>query len=97
MPAATAATKRLSGHGMIDVAAWHVLTIVTRRGWEAGVGAYGSQAKWSTANKVSIRQVEGGGHRDCVKVSPCVAAAGHCACGELVDQPNRIVLRLVLL
>ena len=60
---------------MIDVAALHVLTTVTKRGWDAGVGACGSQAKLTTANEVCVREAEVGGHRDCVKVSPCVAAA----------------------
>ena len=40
--AAAAATKLLAGHGMIDVAALHALTIVASRGWDAGVGACGS-------------------------------------------------------
>ena len=48
--AAAAAAKLLAGHGMIDVAALHVLTTVTRRGWDAGVGACGSQAKLTTAS-----------------------------------------------
>ena len=39
-----AATKLLGGHGMIDVTALHALTTVTRRGWDAGVDACGSQA-----------------------------------------------------
>ena len=59
--AAAAATKLLAGHSMIDVAALHVLTIVASPGWDSGVGACGSQAKLTTANKVCVRQVEGGG------------------------------------
>ena len=39
------ATKLLARHGMIDVAALHLLTTVTGRGWDAGVGACGPQAK----------------------------------------------------
>ena len=39
VPTATAATKLLAGHGMIDVAALHALTTVASRGWDAGVGA----------------------------------------------------------
>ena len=70
-----AVTKLLAGHGMIDVTALHALTTVASRGWDAGVGAFGSQAKLTTANKVCVRQAEVGGHRDCVEVSPCVAAA----------------------
>ena len=50
-----AATKLLAGHGMIDVAALHVLTTVTRRGWDAGVGACGSQAKLTTVKSASDR------------------------------------------
>ena len=61
VPAAAAATKLLAGHDMIDVAALHVLTIVASPGWDSGVGACGSQAKLTTANKVCVRQVEGGG------------------------------------
>ena len=83
VPAAAAATKLLSGHGIIDVAALHVLTTVTRRGWDAGVGACGSQEKLTTANEVCVRQVEVGVHRDCVKVSPCVAAAETVHAGTL--------------
>ena len=49
--AAAAATKLLAGHSMIDVDALHALTTVTRRGWDAGVGACGSQAKLTTAKK----------------------------------------------
>ena len=41
----------------------------------AEVGAWDPQAKLTTANVVCVGQVEVGGHRDCVKVSPCVAAA----------------------
>ena len=44
------AINLLLSHGMIDVAALHVLTTVTRRGWDAGVGACGSQAKLTTAS-----------------------------------------------
>ena len=51
VPTATAATKLLAGHGMIDVAALHALTTVASRGWDAGVGACGSHAKLTTANK----------------------------------------------
>ena len=73
--AAAPATKLLAGHGMIDVATLHAFTTIASRGWDAGVGgACGSQAKLTTANKVCLRQAEVGGHRDCVKVSPCVAA-----------------------
>ena len=64
VPAAAATTKLLAGHGMINVAALHALTTVTRRGWDAGLGACGSQAKFTTANKVCVRQAEVGGHRD---------------------------------
>ena len=60
---------------MINVAASHVLTTVTSRGWDAWVGACGSQTKLTTTNKVCARQAKGGGHRDCVKVSPGVTAA----------------------
>ena len=95
VPAAVAATKLLAGHRMIDVAALHVLTTVTRCCWDAGVGACGSQAKLTAANTLCVRQAEVGGHRDCVKVSPCVAAAETVHVGELVDQPHRTVLRLV--
>ena len=35
----------LARHGMIDVVALHVLTIVTGRGWDVGVGACGPQAR----------------------------------------------------
>ena len=73
VPAAVAATKLLAGHGMIDVAALQALTTVASRGWDAGVGACGSQAKLTTANEVCVRRAEVGGHRDCVRVSPCVA------------------------
>ena len=73
-----AATKLRAGHGMINVAALHVLTTVTSRGQDAWVGACGSQAKFTTANKVRIRQAEVGGHRDCAKVSPSVLS-GACA------------------
>ena len=78
--AAAAATKLLAGHGMIDVAALYPLTTVASRAWDVGVGACGSQAKLTTANKVCVRQAEVGGHRNCVKVSPCVVAAEtvHC-------------------
>ena len=58
-----AATRLRAVHGMIDVAALHALTTVTRRGWDAGVGACGSQAKLTTANNVCARQAEEGGHR----------------------------------
>ena len=50
MPAAVAATKLRAGHGMINVAALHVLTTVTSRGRDAWVGACGSLAKPTTAN-----------------------------------------------
>ena len=53
--AAAAATKLLAGHGMIDVAALHVLTTVASRGWDAGVGTCGSQSKLTTANRVCVR------------------------------------------
>ena len=39
MPAAAAAAKLRAGHGMINVAALHVLTTVTSRGRDAWVGA----------------------------------------------------------
>ena len=55
VPAAAATTKLLAGHGMIDVAALHMLTTVTRHGWDARVGACGSQAKLTTANNFSVR------------------------------------------
>ena len=38
MPAAAAAAKLRAGHGMINVAALHVLTTVTSRVWLACVG-----------------------------------------------------------
>ena len=60
---------------MINVAASHVLTTVTSRGWDAWVGACGSLAKLTDANNVCIRQAEVGGDRDCVKVSPGVTEA----------------------
>ena len=53
VPAAAAATMLLAGHGRIDVAALHVLNTVTSRGWDAWVGACGSQAKLTTTNTVS--------------------------------------------
>ena len=68
--AGAAATKLLARHGMIDVAALHTLTTVASRGWDAGFGVCGSQARLGTATKVCVRQAEVGGHRDCVKVSP---------------------------
>ena len=74
VPAASAATKLRAGHGMINVAALHVLATVTSCGRDAWVGACGSQAKLTTANKVCVRQTEVGGHRDRVKVSPVTAA-----------------------
>ena len=55
-----AVTKLLAGHGILGVAALHVLTTVTRRGSDAGVGACGSQAKFTTANQVCVRQAEVG-------------------------------------
>ena len=73
--AAATATQLLAGHGMIDVAALHTLTTAASRGWNVEVGACGSQTKLSTANKLYVGHAEGGGDRDCVKVSPCVAAA----------------------
>ena len=55
LPAAAAATELLAGHGMIDVAALHALTTVTRRGWDAGVGACGPQLhqcrRWSVTKR----------------------------------------------
>ena len=65
VPAAAAATKLLAGHGMIDAVVLHVLTTVTRRGWDAGVGACGSQAPKLTTAKLttasaSDRRREGG-------------------------------------
>ena len=41
VPAAAAVKKLLARHGIIDIAALHVLTTVTGRGWDAGVGACG--------------------------------------------------------
>ena len=73
-----AATELLAGHGMIDVAALHVLTTVASRdfcGWDVGVGVCSAHTKLTTANIVCVRQAEVWGHRDCVEVSPCVAAA----------------------
>ena len=49
--AAAAATKLLAGHDMIDVTALPALTKVASRGWDAGVGACGFQAKLTAANK----------------------------------------------
>ena len=63
VPAAVAATKLRTGHGMINVAALHVLTTVTNRGRDAWVGACGSQAKLTTTNTVCIIQAEVGRHR----------------------------------
>ena len=54
MSTAAAANTFLARHGMIDVAALHVLITVTGRGWDAGVGARGPQAKLPTANKVCV-------------------------------------------
>ena len=51
VPAAVAATKLRAGHGMINVAALHVLTTVISRGRDAWVGACGSQGKLTTPNK----------------------------------------------
>ena len=56
--AAAAATKLLAGHGMIDIAALHALTTGASRGWDAEVGACGSQAEVTTAN---IQRQTGGG------------------------------------
>ena len=50
MSTAVAATKFSARHGVIDVAALHMWTTVTGRGWDAGVGARRPQAKLSTAN-----------------------------------------------
>ena len=49
---ASAVTKLLARHGMINVAALDVLSTVAGRGWDAGVGACGQQAKLTSANEV---------------------------------------------
>ena len=75
VPAPAAAAKLRAGHGMINVAALHVLT-TSNKTW---LGCWG-WCLWLPSEidhrKYSLRQTGGGrGHRDCVKVSPCVAAA----------------------
>ena len=54
VPAAATATKLLACQGMIDVAALHMLTTVTGRGWDAKVAACGPQTKFATANKICV-------------------------------------------
>ena len=50
MSTAAAATKLLARNGMIDAAALHVLTAVTGRGWNAGVGACGPPSELTTTS-----------------------------------------------
>ena len=93
MPAAAAATTFLKRHGMIDVAALHVLTTESGRSWDVGVGACGTQAKSTIAGEICVGQAEGGGHRDC-QGKPLHGGSGDCACGhgELDDRPHIPVL-----
>ena len=70
-----AVTKLLAGHGILGVAALHVLNN-SNQTW---LGCWG-WCLWLPSEiynrKSSLRQTGGGrGHRYCVMVSPCVAAA----------------------